>query len=236
MTQPAEPREVVLVVDAARARGRALLRKQENEVDVGGEVELAAAELAHAEHDERLRFAGRVARLTIRAHQVAVRVLDGRGDGGIGEGAGVGQGLRDRGPAREVAPGDAHHLARTLAPQRRHEPGEIRLVAPRRHSRAAAISPRASGRSSAASSISHGASEIGRAARLMQTKSLAVEHTRQGLAQRGGTPTRNGVRPPDSRRLVSCCSQKGCEFRGHGRETLLEIAACRRRSTAYDWP
>ena len=50
--EPAQAREEILVVDAARARGGALVGKQEDQVDVGGKIELAAAELAHAEHDE----------------------------------------------------------------------------------------------------------------------------------------------------------------------------------------
>ena len=37
-----------------------------------------------------------------------------------------------RGPAREVAPGDAHHLAFALAAQRRHESGEVGLAGHRR--------------------------------------------------------------------------------------------------------
>jgi len=39
-----------------RAVGLAVLGKEKNEVDVGGEVELAATELSHADNDERLRL------------------------------------------------------------------------------------------------------------------------------------------------------------------------------------
>ena len=54
---PAEPVEELAVGDAARAGGLAFLRVDEHEVDVGGHVELAAAQLAHADHDEQvLRF------------------------------------------------------------------------------------------------------------------------------------------------------------------------------------
>src|SRR6185437_966061 len=50
----AEAREELLVGDAARAVGVAVLGEQQHEVDVGGEVELAPAELAHADDHERL--------------------------------------------------------------------------------------------------------------------------------------------------------------------------------------
>ena len=49
---PAETREVFLVLERPAAVRLAVLGKQEHEVDVGREVELAAAELAHAEHHE----------------------------------------------------------------------------------------------------------------------------------------------------------------------------------------
>ena len=130
--QPAEPREEILVVDAARARGLALVGKHEDQIDVGGEIELAAAELAHAEHDERLRFAGGAARLAVGAHEIRGRVVHGRLDGGVGEGAGVGQRFAASPRAGEVAPGDAHHLALALAAQRRHESGEVAAPGDRR--------------------------------------------------------------------------------------------------------
>ncbi len=57
-----EPREVVLVRDLAPAVGLAGFRIEKDEVDVRGEIELAAAELSHADHDELLGLAGRRSR------------------------------------------------------------------------------------------------------------------------------------------------------------------------------
>ncbi len=52
----AEPQEELGVVDAARAIGLAILRVQKDEVDVGAEVQLAAAELAHGKNHQLLRL------------------------------------------------------------------------------------------------------------------------------------------------------------------------------------
>ncbi len=72
----AEAREVLLVRDLARAVGLAALGVEEDEVDVRGEVELAAAELAHADDDEFLRLAGRRPRRAIARRERARREVE----------------------------------------------------------------------------------------------------------------------------------------------------------------
>ena len=56
-----EPQVVLLHVDLRRAFHGAV-RIQEHEIHVGREVQLAAAELAHAEHEQRQRLAAGIAR------------------------------------------------------------------------------------------------------------------------------------------------------------------------------
>ena len=57
-----KPIEVLLVVEGARPVGFAVFGEQKHQIDVGGEVQFAAAQLAHAEHDERRLGARRAAR------------------------------------------------------------------------------------------------------------------------------------------------------------------------------
>ena len=49
----AESIEIFLVFNFARSTGLTRLREQEHEVDVRREIQFAAAELAHAQHDQR---------------------------------------------------------------------------------------------------------------------------------------------------------------------------------------
>ncbi len=58
----AEPGEIFFVFDLARPIGLARLREQEHEVDVGGEIQFAPAQLTHAQHDQRHLLALRAAR------------------------------------------------------------------------------------------------------------------------------------------------------------------------------
>ena len=60
------------LASVARAVGLAVLRIDEDQVDVGRDVELAAAELAHADDDEILRAARVVARLAVQRGERAV--------------------------------------------------------------------------------------------------------------------------------------------------------------------
>ena len=88
--------------------GLAMLGKEQNEIDVGGEVELAAAELAHADDHERLRVAVRGARHAVAGAQGAHRKVARRDDRGIGARGQIRERLgqtapRRRDPARRCA-------------------------------------------------------------------------------------------------------------------------------------
>src|SRR5579872_5586055 len=52
----AEAGEEFFVGDGPRSVGLTMLRKEKDQIDVGGEVELPAAELAHRDDDERLNL------------------------------------------------------------------------------------------------------------------------------------------------------------------------------------
>ncbi len=122
---PAEPREVLLVLHRARTHGLAVRGEQEHEVDVGGEVELAAAELAHAEHHE-------LERLAVLAPRHAVANLERRGrppaggvDANVGQQRELAEHRLDVREAGEVAPRDAHQVAAAEAAQDLHEAGVV---------------------------------------------------------------------------------------------------------------
>ncbi len=125
---PAEPREILLVLERSAAVGLAVLREQEHEVDVRGEVELAAAELAHAQHHQ-LEFAAVLGAGDTEARtQAALRVIAGCADADLGEQRQFAQHGLDVRVAREVAPGDARELAAPEPPQTVHEGRVIRIT------------------------------------------------------------------------------------------------------------
>jgi hypothetical protein len=103
-----EPDEEFVVRESARCR--AFVRVDEHQVDVGRHVELAPAELAHADDQQLLRAgrAGRRAVLGFHAH--AVRV-ERRVEGHLGEVGHRAGDLRERREAGEVARGDPQHHA-----------------------------------------------------------------------------------------------------------------------------
>ena len=190
-----------------------------------------AAELAHAEHDERLRFAGRVARLAVHRTRSRVRIVDGGGDGRVREGAGVGQGFGHGRKSREVAPGDAHHLARALAPQRRHEPGQSgssprRRFEPLRHfaARERAIERRALDEPRAQRHIALQTAS--------QTKSLAA--STRGSASRSGTDADSKGQGLPTRAGLSVAAHRRLRVRASRARDFTRNSACRRRATAYD--
>ncbi len=117
----AEAREVLLVRDPARAVGLAALGIEEHEVDVGGEVEFAAAQLAHADDDEFLGLAGRRARRAIARRERARREGERSADRAVRERGQFAQRLVERREPGQVAPGDAHELVAAQAPQGIHE-------------------------------------------------------------------------------------------------------------------
>ena len=107
------------------ARGLALVRVGEHEIDVGGDVQLAAAELAHPDDQQVLgaRRARRCAVLRFHPRPVRAERRVERDLGEVGHRAGD---LRERRESREVARRDAQHhpcaqLAQRGAERRRVE-------------------------------------------------------------------------------------------------------------------
>ncbi len=117
----AEAREEFEVGDRAAPIGVAVLGIDEDQVDVRRDVQLAAAELAHADDDEALACARRVARHAVAGDQRGFGDLQRGGDGGIGDQRHALDDLGQVGPSREVAAGDARHGALLETAQRRLE-------------------------------------------------------------------------------------------------------------------
>ena len=113
----AEPREELLVRNRARAVCLAMLGKQQNEVDVRGEVELAASEFAHCNHDERLRRAVSGTGLPIAGDEGATRDAYSSIDRRVRKRAQLGERLLEIGPTRKITPRYAHHLVTPPVPQ-----------------------------------------------------------------------------------------------------------------------
>ena len=101
--------------------GLSVLGEGEDEVDVGGEVELARAELAERQDDKLLGLSG----VTHRGPEVGalpfVEPADARADDRVGEVRGVAHGLLEVRETADVAPCNAHHLAPAQAPQVHHQ-------------------------------------------------------------------------------------------------------------------
>ena len=112
-----QAREEFLVGSAARPVGLTMLGKQQHQIDVGGKIQLAAAELPHADDDEGLNLAGRRARFAVAGHECAAGVSQRRGDRRIGKSREIGERLGELRPAGEIPPGDAGELAPPPAAQ-----------------------------------------------------------------------------------------------------------------------
>ncbi len=97
--------------------GLAVLGKQQHQIDIGGEIELTAAELSHGDDDQRLHRARGGARLAVAGRERLAGVLHRHPYGRVGEVGELGERLLDLGPTRQLAPGDPYHLATAPAPQ-----------------------------------------------------------------------------------------------------------------------
>ena len=118
---PPDADEVLLVRERSQPVGFAVLRKEQNEVDVGGEVELAAAELAHAEHEQFELASVGAAGPAVPCRESLGRADTRRMDARVGEQRELAQHGLDVREAREVAPGDSNHPAAPKATQGIHE-------------------------------------------------------------------------------------------------------------------
>ncbi len=111
-----EARKELLVRNATRAIGFAMLGKQQHQVDVRREIQLAAAQLAHRQNDERLYCAVSRMRLAIAGDETTPRILHGHVDRRVREGGQVAQGFGELSPPGEISPGDSYHLVTTPTP------------------------------------------------------------------------------------------------------------------------
>ena len=118
-----ELEEEAIVVDAAPAAlGLSVLGEGEDEVDIGGEVQLARSELAERQDDELLGLAGLADRSPEVRALPPVQPSHARVHDRIGQIGGVAHGLVEVGLSPDVAPGDPHHLAAPQPSQVRHQP------------------------------------------------------------------------------------------------------------------
>ena len=107
---PRQPREQVGGVERVLDRLRFRLEEQD-QVDVGGEIQLSGAELAHAEHDEAGAVAGPVAvgqRELALVVRLAQQEVDRRTHGRVGQRAQEAHARRGIGRPREVGERDQH--------------------------------------------------------------------------------------------------------------------------------
>ncbi len=95
---PAQAAEKLEIADAARPGSLAVLRVDEDQVDVGRGVELAATQLAHGHHHHALRPAGGVERLAMHPGKLAVQAVERRAHTQFGQ---LGQRARDLGEVRQ---------------------------------------------------------------------------------------------------------------------------------------
>ena len=87
------------------------LREQEHQIDVRRKIQLAAAEFAHAEHDERHFFAALVAGLAEYGTQQQFRDRCSRSNRGVRQIRQSVQCLRRMRAPGDIAPRDTQHLA-----------------------------------------------------------------------------------------------------------------------------
>ena len=113
----AQVEEIFVVRELARPVGIALIRIDEHQVDVGRNIELAPAELAHADHRELLRLPGRRARRAEPGAQRRVGPIERGGDLLLGELAHRAADLGKIGAALEIARHDAQEHALPQPPQ-----------------------------------------------------------------------------------------------------------------------
>ena len=114
----AQAQEIVLVGQPARAVALAGLAEGEDQVDVGGEVELASAQLAHADHGQALGRAVGPARRAQPLREAGLELRQRALDADLGQLGAVRERGFQRVQAGHVAQHQAQALVRAPAPQR----------------------------------------------------------------------------------------------------------------------
>ena len=111
-------KELLIIQGALHAHRFTTFGISEDQVDIRRQVQLHCTELAHAEDDHVLCLAAACAGRRAELGAVAlVQPLIGLVDAGVGHVGQIATGLHQVGLACEVAPDDAHLLARALAAQ-----------------------------------------------------------------------------------------------------------------------
>ena len=115
-----EPDEILAVVEPARAVAVAALRIGQHQVDVGGEVQLAAAELAEADHQQPLQLALGIAAVAVTRGQRALGPAQRGAEQRLIQHAGGGQDLRQFIQPVDVAKHQPQRLGVAKTAQRLH--------------------------------------------------------------------------------------------------------------------
>ena len=109
--------EIAVGVQRALAVGLARRTVAEDQIDIGGEVELAATELAHADDDQPLRPAVGIAQHAVTLGHAGLGMLERRLDAAIGQRRQRCQRGLERVDAGQVAPGDDRQRLVSIATQ-----------------------------------------------------------------------------------------------------------------------
>ena len=105
----AEASEEIIVFDALRPCGIAFLGVDENVIDVGRHIQLASAELAHADDQQALRPAGLVEWLAIGGGELTVVVIEREIGGEVGQQGHTFDDFGERRQAAQIAQSDVRH-------------------------------------------------------------------------------------------------------------------------------
>jgi hypothetical protein len=124
-----------LVRERTRAVGLAVLGEREHQVDVGGKVQLAAAELAEREHDQALRLTRGRTRRPVACLQLALGVRERQLEAAFGQRGCAGERLLDGVEPVHVAPDQPQRLAPAEVAQHAHRRGFVEARRPRRRTR-----------------------------------------------------------------------------------------------------
>jgi hypothetical protein len=162
-----DARVIRLGVERPRAVARAVFGEREDEIDVGREIELAAAEFAEAENDHALRTAARIADDAVTRGDLALGARERGLDAGLGEHGRAGERRLDRVEIVEIAPDQPDRLALPEKAQLRRE-----LDLTRRGREHAGARVRVAG-------IAHEAQKIGAEQRGIAKKALVGEIARE---------------------------------------------------------
>ena len=113
--------ELGIVQLAPSALGLAVFRVGEDQIDIRREIQLAAAQLAHAEDQQRLRFAGGIARRAPLAAAGLVQPVAGADDQRLRQPAQLQQRFFGRTQPLRLRPGDTHQRLAAKQAQRAHQ-------------------------------------------------------------------------------------------------------------------